>query len=224
MQHEILTPNQLLLLGDCSCFGFGYEDNKEEEAFHTSCCVYIFIIFDRPGKNPEQFRGNELSIFKDDDQLSAFYSWARISPTSAGGGGCIMRPGSRNSATQGRIPGRNYFVARVAGDASKQGRRRGLGYIVRERGAGERESQGRGTVLATTFCGRGTRCVRAALRKELWCQEAGRERVCPWLGSVPQLRGRECVSPEGSEQVGQGGEGCLPGAGSCELGPDTGNV
>lgn len=50
-----------------------------------------------------------MSVFKDDDKFYAFYSQASISQTAGEEVG-HMRPGSKNSAIQDRIPGRNYFV------------------------------------------------------------------------------------------------------------------
>lgn len=43
------------------------------------------------------------------------------------------------------------------------------------------------------------------------------ENVCPWLSISAKASGQSAhVSPEGFEQVGRDGEGCLPGASSCE--------
>lgn len=87
-----------------------------------------------------------MSIFNDDDKFCAFYGWASIMARLRLDGevGHTMNPGSRNSATQDRIPGRNYPVCgQGAWDAWRLGH--GVNWrTVREwGGGGEGLGQGR---------------------------------------------------------------------------------
>lgn len=109
------------------------------------------------------------------------------------------------------LEGTASFVARVVGNASAQG-------LGQEQGAGERDLDRARTGVQfkfTTESHRGTRYVQATTRKKVWCQDIGFAGPCPWLRISAEALGQSVHdSSEGSKQVGQDAEGCLPGAGS----------
>lgn len=159
-----------------------------------------------------------MSIFNDDDKFCAFYGWASVMARLRLDGkvGHTMNPGSRNSATQDRIPGRNYFVCgQGAWDASRLGH--GVNWhTMRERGVGGRgvwTGPGQGLSSNRTWSQRSV-CVLPSERRfgaKMLAENAG----VPGFGSVLGASGQSAhVSSEGSKQVGQDSEGYLPGAGS----------
>lgn len=108
-----------------------------------------------------------------------------------------MRPGSENSATQGRIPGRNYFVARVVGDASKQGLRHELGYCEGTGSWGDGFGQGF-SASHRTESQRSKVCASSSQKEDLV------PRCRLWLSAEALIQSVR-VSPEGSQQVWRGG-------------------
>ena len=158
-----------------------------------------------------------MSIFNDDDKFCAFYGWASIMARLRLDGevGHTMNPGSRNSATQDRIPGRNYPVCgQGAWDAWRLGH--GVNWrTVRDwGGGGEGLGQGRDRGSVQIILGPRGVCVLPSERRlgaKMLAENAG----VPSFGSVLEASGQSAhVSSEGSKQVGQDSEGHLPGAGS----------
>ena len=169
-----------------------------------------------------------MSIFNDDDKFCAFYGWASVKARLRLDGevGHTMNPGSRNSATQDRIPGRNYFVCgQGAWDAWRLGH--GVNWrMVRERGVGG-EGLGRGRDGGSVQIILGPRGV------SVHCHQKGGLVPRCWLRTPASPALDQCLKLQVKVHTsalkvpgrwGRTARGICPVSAPCELWPDMKNI